>query len=137
MKCKKKKRNEICDTIYFVHISIPHVQCGFFFSVKCQNSMQEVMQCYYAKCVSIYVWMPTKIYLYTYYYIPFLNDQSFHHWQKLCKSNWWAKSVSKSNVGHRRFNPFTCYCLALNGRTILIKAHSIDNNTSMFISIIY
>jgi hypothetical protein len=32
-------------------------------------------------------------------------------------------------VGHRRVNPITCYCLALNGQTILIKAHSVDNNT--------
>jgi hypothetical protein len=39
-----------------------------------------------------------NIFVYTYYYIPFLNDQSLHHWQKLCKSNWRRKSVSTSNM---------------------------------------
>ena len=82
------------------------------------------------------VWMPTKIYLHTYYYIPFLNDQSFHHWQKLCKSNWRAKSVSTSNMcqsslcsSNYTCTTVTCYCLTLNGRTVFTKAHSIDKNT--------
>ena len=99
----------------------------------------------YEMCLSIGVWMPTKIYLYTYYYIPFLNDQSFHHWQKLCKSNLRAKSVSISNMCQSSSCPsnymcrtVTCYCLTLNGRMIFIKAHSIDNNTIyVYISIIY
>ena len=86
----------------------------------------------YEMCLSIGVWMPTKIYLHTYYYIPFLIDQSFHHWQKLCKSNLRAKSVSTSNMCHSSnyvCTTVTSYCLTLNGRAIFIKAHSIDNNT--------
>jgi hypothetical protein len=90
-----------------------------FFNLKCQN-----------------VWMLTKIYLYTYYYIPFLNYQSFHHWHKLCKSSWRAKSVSTSNMcqssscsSSYMYTTVSCYCLTLNGRTIFIKVHSIENNT--------
>jgi hypothetical protein len=86
----------------------------------------------YEMCLSIGVWMPTKIYLYTYYYIPFLIDQSFHHWQKLCKSNLRAISVSTSNMcqsSNCMHTTVTSYCLTLNGRTIIVKAHSFANNT--------
>ena len=52
-------------------------------------------------CLSIGVWMPTKIRLYT-CYIPFLNDQSFHQWRKSCKSK------LKSKIGfHIKCVPVT------------------------------
>jgi len=135
---KQTNKNEMCDTIYFVHIiSFLHVQC--FFSVKCQNSASDLIQCYCAKCVFLlaYECLQKYICIYcTYYYIPFLNDQSFHHWQKLCKSNWRGKSVSTSNMcqpssssSNYMCTTATYYCLTLNGRTMCIKAHSIDNNT--------
>ena len=126
-------------SIYFVYIiSFPHVQCVFF-SLKCQNSSSDLIHCYSAKCVCL------SAYECLHKYIPFLNDQSFHHWQKLVNQiderNRFPHQIWASH--HRRCLsnyiciPVACYCLTLNGRTILIKVHSIDNNTIYVYSIIY
>ena len=63
-------------------------------------------------CLSISIWMPTKICLYTYYYIPFLNDQSFHHWQNF------VNQIDERNrfphqicLSHHRVHPITTLLL--------------------------
>jgi hypothetical protein len=62
-----------------------------------------------------------------------LNDQSFHHWQNFVNQiDERNRFPHKICLSHHRVHPVTCvtcYCLTLNGRTIFIKAHSIDNNT--------
>ena len=48
---KKKNETKYVISIYLVDIiSFPHVQRGFFFSVKCQNSEFDLIQCYCEKC---------------------------------------------------------------------------------------
>jgi len=99
---KCKTRNEMCDINLFRSYYIISARSMCSFSLKCPNSASDfntMLLC--EMCLSISVWMPTQICLYTYYYIPLLNEQPFHHWQKLCKSNWRAKSVSTSNMCHR------------------------------------
>ena len=73
------------------------------------------------------------------YYISFLNDQSFHHWRKLCKSK------LKSEIGfHMKYVSVTIVFIQLHvfnsyqllfdlqrsTERFLIKSRSIDNNTT-------
>ena len=50
---KKKKETRCVISIYFIHIiSFPARSCVFF-SLKCQNSESDLIQCYCAKCVCL------------------------------------------------------------------------------------
>jgi len=128
----------MCDINLFhsYYIISARSMCFFFFLAKMSKFRFDTMMVLCEMCLSISVWMPTKICVYTCYYIPFLNDLSFHHWQKLCKSNWRAKSVSTSNIRQSSSYSFNCHVydsyLVLfdfeRSKDFFIKAHSIDNN---------
>jgi len=111
---KKKKRNEMRNiNLFRSYYIISHVHVVFFIQLKMSKfrvRFDTMLLC--EMCLSISEWMPTKICLYTYYYIPFLNDQSFHQ-TKLCKSNWRAKSVSTSNMPQSSScsSNYMCYLL--------------------------
>ena len=107
-----------------------------FFSLRFQNFASDLKQCYCAKyvCLSVYECLQKYVCMHIITYL-IIKWPVFPSLTKLCKSNWRAKSVSTSNISQSSScssnymcTTVTC-CLTLNGRTIFIKAHSIDNNT--------
>ena len=49
-KKKRKRRNDTCNISLFRSYNIISARSYGFFSLKCQNSVSELIQCYCAKC---------------------------------------------------------------------------------------
>ena len=121
-------RHGLRTTAIFRRLATVQYVC-LFFSLKCQNFVSDVIQCYSAKCVRLSAYKNMFVYI-TYHSF---NDQSFHHWRKLCKSK--LKSEIGFHIKYACSSNWSCF--TLNGRTIFIKSHSIDNNTIYVLSLSY